>query len=509
MNGLRNMAVKIVAVVFAAFALIAVCAAVIIDKNTSEAAGYAPDVEKAAADAVIFIEGKAAEVEAAAKEVAAWNAIKLTPVEIKGYVLTDKNKFYTPIGLEFDCIAAGSEYGSVKRTQGYKNYAGSGIIGSEGGYIYDKYSGTLYYAVKDDSNGNIIVCSIAAEYFAPALELLDKSCGGTLTFNGNIIADTSVNSPSLAEAEAVSKKTGFCVSVKCYSLPEAENASGGKSGIIIVIAVCVVLAAAVSAILCLMVSKYASAAAIKAKEEAAAEFCEKNAAVSLPEQEKTPEKEEKHAEPAVIPVSANENTAVNNEADTYKAQLEELANESGKAAEKLLDIRSESRNISSSISNAADGLEKTAGILDQNKERSKELIDAAKEITGQSKKIREIIAAIEDVAFQTNILALNAAIEAARAGENGKGFAVVADEVRNLALKSSESAKSSAEIIDRTVLSVEKSAALAEQTVHLADKAAESAEKTGICLKEAEKSVSEQDRLAEEAEKDLRKMQVQ
>lgn len=259
MNGLRNTAVKIVIAVFMAFALIAACAAVIINKNTSETVGYAPDVEKAAADAVILIEEKAAEVEAAAKEVAAWNSIKLTPVEIKGYVLKDKNKFYTSLGLEFDCIAAGSEYGSVKGTQGCKDYTVSGILGTNGGYIYDTNSGTLYYAVKDDSVGNIVVCSISPEYFSPALEMLDKNCGGTLTFNGNVIANTSVNSPSFAEAEAVSEKTGFSVSVKCYSAPENGNAKGASSGIIIVIAVCVVLAAAVSAVLCLMVSKYTSA----------------------------------------------------------------------------------------------------------------------------------------------------------------------------------------------------------------------------------------------------------
>lgn len=509
MNGLRNTAVKIVIVVFTAFALIAACASVILNKNTSETAGYAPDVEKAAADAVILIEEKAAEVEAAAKEVAAWNSIKLTPVEIKGYVLKDKNKFYTSLGLEFDCIAAGSEYGSVKGTQGCKDYTVSGILGTNGGYIYDTNSGTLYYAVKDDSVGNIVVCSISPEYFSPALEMLDKNCGGTLSFNGNVIADTSVNSPSFAEAEAVSEKTGFSVSVKCYSAPENGNAKGASSGIIIVIAVCVVLAAAVSAVLCLMVSKYTSAIASKAKEEAAAEICEKSASVPVVKQEKSSEKEEKYAEPTVIPVSVSESTAVSGEADTYKAQLEELARESGEAAERLTEIRSEGRNISSAISEAADGLEKTAGILDENRERSKELIAAADEITDQSKKIREIIAAIEDVAFQTNMLALNAAIEAARAGENGKGFAVVADEVRNLALKSSESAKSSAEIIDKTVISVERSAALAEQTVQLAEKAAESAEKTGVCLKEAEKSAAEQDRLAEKAEEELRKIQAQ
>ena len=47
-------------------------------------------------------------------------------------------------------------------------------------------------------------------------------------------------------------------------------------------------------------------------------------------------------------------------------------------------------------------------------------------IEQSSKKIVDIIAVIDGIAFQTNILALNAAVEAARAGEQGRGFAVVA-----------------------------------------------------------------------------------
>jgi methyl-accepting chemotaxis protein len=91
-------------------------------------------------------------------------------------------------------------------------------------------------------------------------------------------------------------------------------------------------------------------------------------------------------------------------------------------------------------------------------------VTGMQEINAASKRIADIITAIDEIAFQTNLLALNAAVEAARAGEQGRGFAVVAGEVRNLAQRSAGAAKEIKGLIQDSVRKVEVGTNLVNQS---------------------------------------------
>lgn len=150
--------------------------------------------------------------------------------------------------------------------------------------------------------------------------------------------------------------------------------------------------------------------------------------------------------------------------------------------------------------NASARVKASANKANEEKEKMNELLTEMEHITEISKEIGNIITDIEDIASQTNLLSLNASIEAARAGEAGKGFAVVADQIGKLAADSAKSAVNTRELIDKTLVEIEKGntitrttaesfnqiitdmesfAELAENTMEKANSQAESLEQIG------------------------------
>jgi methyl-accepting chemotaxis protein len=190
-----------------------------------------------------------------------------------------------------------------------------------------------------------------------------------------------------------------------------------------------------------------------------------------------------------------------------------IATASAEIASGNQDLSSRTEQQASSLEETASSIEELTSTVKQNADNARQanqlassasdvaikggmvvsqVVDTMGSINESAKKIVDIIAVIDGIAFQTNILALNAAVEAARAGEQGRGFAVVASEVRNLAQRSANAAKEIKTLIGDSVEKVEAGSRLVDQAGNTMDEVVTSVKRVSDIISEIAAASDEQ-----------------
>ncbi|MHC4662721.1 MAG: methyl-accepting chemotaxis protein [Planctomycetota bacterium] len=189
-------------------------------------------------------------------------------------------------------------------------------------------------------------------------------------------------------------------------------------------------------------------------------------------------------------------TSASNQIASGSQALAEGSNEQASSLEEVsssLEEMAAMTKQNADNANQAKTLAGTArGSAEQGNEAMNRMTDAIDKIKGSANQTAKIIKTIDEIAFQTNLLALNAAVEAARAGEAGKGFAVVAEEVRNLAMRSADAAKNTADLIEESVKNSEGGVRITEDVAKTLGEIVDSATKVNDLVAEIAAASSEQ-----------------
>jgi methyl-accepting chemotaxis protein len=182
---------------------------------------------------------------------------------------------------------------------------------------------------------------------------------------------------------------------------------------------------------------------------------------------------------------ASGNSDLSSRTESQASSLEETASSMEALTDTVKQNADNARQANQMVESASGVAVKGGQVVSQ-------VVATMTDINQSSKKIVDIIAVIDGIAFQTNILALNAAVEAARAGEQGRGFAVVASEVRNLAQRSAAAAKEIKTLIGDSVDKVHTGSQLVDQAGKTMDEIVASVKRVSDIMTEIAAASQEQ-----------------
>jgi methyl-accepting chemotaxis protein len=212
---------------------------------------------------------------------------------------------------------------------------------------------------------------------------------------------------------------------------------------------------------------------------------------------------------ALAEVSQNLNGIVN----AIRRTADEIDNASGEIAGGNADLSTRTEANATALQQAAASIEQLSATIRQSADNARDaktlahdassvareggvivadVVNTMQAINVQAKKIGEIIAVIDGIAFQTNILALNAAVEAARAGEHGRGFNVVAGEVRSLAQRSGDAAREIRQLIGSSVEQIEAGAGKVQTAGRTMERIVDAVERVAQTVDDISRVMAEQ-----------------
>lgn len=193
---------------------------------------------------------------------------------------------------------------------------------------------------------------------------------------------------------------------------------------------------------------------------------------------------------------ADQVASASNQVSSSSQQMASGASEQASSLEEVSSSLEEMTSMTRQNTANAKQADTMAGEAQNAAEKGAEAMDrmslAIEKIKSSSDETAKIIKTIDEIAFQTNLLALNASVEAARAGEAGMGFAVVADEVRNLAQRSAEAAKNTANLIEEAKANSENGVFVSKEVAVILGDIANSAKKVKQLVSEVSAANEEQ-----------------